>query len=283
VLLSATLRKNRFHPRARTFEVPGWFTDLTRQLRQNLAQPLTTSAAVRDPGYEIVWPDDLPTFAYHFSDDLPGPIQGIGVHVGPEVTRLMTGLLELSGGSYFRQRNCEAAGDMINPFEGPLGTIGLLEYQRLVAQIMTRARVGKWDGRKLASVILSFVQREITYVRDEASTGYPEYGRFPLQTLTDRQGDCECKAILCCALLAYCGLDCALIIEDSHVLCGLRRPRGWLSWFNTWFTKRHAADYLFGESTDENGGGQWLPPTSGQLSRIQNIVPIRAIDLSSDA
>lgn len=281
VLLGMTLRRNRFHPRARTFEIPGWFADLAE--RQRHGGERTSFNARRDPAYEVVWPDDLPGFDYEFSDDLPEPVRRIGVHVGPEVTRLMTGLLERSGGSLFRQRSFAAAADMINPFEGPLETIGLLEYQRLVAQILTRARVGKWNRTELASRILAFVQREITYVGDEESTGYPEYGRFPLQTLVDGKGDCECKAILCCALLSYCGIPSAFIVEDGHVLCGLRRPAGWLSWLHIFLTKKHAADYLFGESTDGDGKGLWLPPTGEQLDRVRKVVPVPAMDLSSDA
>lgn len=282
VLLGTTLRRNRFHPRARTFEVPGWFTDLNAGQRGKTDER-HDPATRRDPAYEVVWPDDLPTFSYDLAPDLPEPVRQIRVHVGPEVNRLMTALLERSGGALFRQRGGAAAADMINPFEGPLETIGLLEYQRLTAQILTRARVAKWDRATLASRLLAFVQREIAYVGDEASTGYPEYGRFPLQTLVEGRGDCECKAILCCALLSYCGLDSALIIEDGHAVCGLRRPAGWLSWLHVFLPKRHAADYLFGETTDAEGKGEWLPPTEEQLGRVKKVVPVPAMDLGSDA
>lgn len=282
VLLGTTLRRNRFHPRARTFEIPGWFADLAASQRQEpgVRGGHTTR---RDPAYEVIWPDDLPAFAFDLSPELPEPIRRIGVHVGPEVTRLMSVLLQRSGGALFRQRGCEAAADMINPFEGPLETIGLLEYQRLTAQILTRARVAKWDRATLASRILAFVQREIAYVGDEASTGYPEYGRFPLQTLVDGKGDCECKAILCCALLSYCGLDSALIVQDGHVVCGLRRPAGWLSWLHVFLTKRHAADYQFGETTSGDCKGEWMAPSPEQLKQVRKVVPVPAMDLSSDA
>lgn len=280
-LLAATLRRNRFHPRARTFEVPGWFVDLATRLRHDGERTHFTTR--RDPAYEVVWPDDLPTFVYEFSADLPEPVREIAVHVGPEVTRLMTGLLARSGGSLFRQRGFAATAAMINPFEGPLETIGLLEYQRLVAQILTRARVGKWSRSELATRLLAFVQREITYVNDEESTGYPEYGRFPLQTLVDRKGDCECKVILCCALLSYCGIASAFIVEAGHVVCGLRRPTGWLSWLHIFLTKKHAADYLFGETTTVDGNGEWFTPSQEQLAGVKKVISIPAMDLSSDA
>lgn len=281
IFLGTTLRHNRFHPRARRFEIPTWFTTLTEELRHDENKRIA-STNWRNPDYEVVWPDDLPSFIYRFSDDLPEPIQQIAVHVGPEVNREMAKHLARSGGSLFRRRNFTAARDMINPFEGPLATIGLLEYQRLVAQIITRARVAKWDRATLASRILAFVQREIIYVDDETSTGYPEYGRFPLQTLVDGKGDCDCKAILCCALLSYCGFDAAFIVTEGHALCGLRRPTGWLSWLHIFLPKRHAADYLIGETTDSDGGGEWQPPSAAQLAQVKKVVPVAAMDLASD-
>ena len=48
-----------------------------------------------------------------------------------------------------------------------------------------------------------FVQspEAIPYVSDQESKGIPEYWRYPLETLADRAGDCECKSILAGSLL----------------------------------------------------------------------------------
>jgi len=71
---------------------------------------------------------------------------------------------------------------------------------------------------EMAVAILKFVQTCFTYVHDDVSTGgfppdgpYSEYGRFPVETINDRHGDCECTAILCASLLAYAGFRSALI------------------------------------------------------------------------
>jgi hypothetical protein len=54
---------------------------------------------------------------------------------------------------------------------------------------------------------ISFVQspESIPYVSDLESTGIVEYWRYPLETLVDQGGDCECKTILAGAIFKVLG------------------------------------------------------------------------------
>jgi hypothetical protein len=106
----------------------------------------------------------------------------------------------------------------------------------LCRQLATAARVDSVTRWELANHVLAMVQREIAYALDSDSTvtmaggPFEEYGRFALETLNDRVGDCECTSILCASLLAHLGYDTALVwveVQDepgrtsSHVVVGL--------------------------------------------------------------
>lgn len=58
--------------------------------------------------------------------------------------------------------------------------------------------------------ILAFVQ-QFRYGYDQDTKGVPEYPRYPIETLVDRIGDCDCHAILCAALLKVLGYDVVLL------------------------------------------------------------------------
>jgi hypothetical protein len=95
--------------------------------------------------------------------------------------------------------------------------VGEEPMKRFIAQIASRAREQKLSRKDLADQILHFVQREIKYEHDIDTTGFEEYGRFPLQTLYDGHGDCECAAILALAILLYLGYDCAMLVFEFKV------------------------------------------------------------------
>ncbi len=60
-------------------------------------------------------------------------------------------------------------------------------------------------------LVLSFVQH-LTYASDLETTGHLEYGRYPVETLVDRVGDCDCHAILAAALLRHLGFEVVLLL-----------------------------------------------------------------------
>ena len=173
---------------------------------------------------------------------------------------------------------------MLDLTSGPLGGAGLLEMKRLIAQILTRARHAGWNRWQLAEVILQFVQRVITYAEDQPTTGHSEYGRFPLQTLLDGEGDCECTALLCCALLSHLGYESALALTTStngtgHALSALRPPPDLPAFYTATASTRPADPWLFGETTLDDQVLPWLPHHPPGVAKVERIVPIPVFTL----
>lgn len=68
-----------------------------------------------------------------------------------------------------------------------------------------------YDSVTTANFILRFVQGSIVYRLDNVSKGPIEYWRFPVETLVDRQGDCEDTAVLYAAIMEALNYEAALI------------------------------------------------------------------------
>ncbi|MCK4353258.1 hypothetical protein KAW65_07625 [candidate division WOR-3 bacterium] len=62
---------------------------------------------------------------------------------------------------------------------------------------------------------LCFAQESIEYAYDKDSVGIEDYWRYPLETLYDKQGDCECKSIMVAAILKALGYDVLFLIISS--------------------------------------------------------------------
>ncbi len=69
--------------------------------------------------------------------------------------------------------------------------------------------------------IASFVQH-LRYAEDNPNDVTYEYPRFPLETLFEKQGDCEDKAILTAALLDTLGFSVALLRLPNHMAVGVQ-------------------------------------------------------------
>jgi hypothetical protein len=70
---------------------------------------------------------------------------------------------------------------------------------------------------QLANLVLSFVHEQcIPYSYDKDTTGFDDYFRFPIETITDATGDCDCKAVLAGALYRALGFDVALAMMPGH-------------------------------------------------------------------
>jgi len=68
--------------------------------------------------------------------------------------------------------------------------------------------------------VASFVQ-SIEYKNDDPDNQTYEYPRYPLETLQDKQGDCEDKAILTAALLESMGYNVSLLRLPQHMAVGV--------------------------------------------------------------
>lgn len=94
----------------------------------------------------------------------------------------------------------------------------LAEITRLLTHDLKRSR------QKIAR-IREFIDRYAPYSSDPEDKydqkGDGEYWKYPLETITDRGGDCEDSAILLASMLKEAGFDVALIIFEDHVGVGI--------------------------------------------------------------
>jgi len=181
-------------------------------------------------------PDDLPaednempetgaSFSYSF------PAAGkteVGVVIPPEVMEKLRKLNLDADGRLFREDGFSGTLMVVQGQKDPVSGTGVLELKRLAAQFCRIAIAQSWTPMQFANEILYFVQKHIRYEKDDVSTqkilniAISEYGRFPLETLVDAEGDCECSAILCAALLSFSGLPCLVIYTSNHAAVGLK-------------------------------------------------------------
>jgi len=188
----------------------------------------------------------------------------VGVTVPRGFSAWVQQVRQTYGGALYQANNYAGTLQMVRPWELPGGAVNLGPLRSLTAQIASRALAAGWSRPRLAAAVLAFVQREIRYDHDEATTGLREYGRFPLETLIDGHGDCECTALLCIALLSCLGFSSALLLLPNHVAVGLRSEAAWESDLST-FEWRHrdlirsgGNFYLFGETaTDGPAFPRW--------------------------
>ena len=82
----------------------------------------------------------------------------------------------------------------------------------------TRDGYGEYDT---VMMVIAFVQ-SLPYTSDSVTTGYDEYPRYPIETLTDNGGDCEDTAILTAALLNELGYGVVLIGFTGHMAVGVK-------------------------------------------------------------
>ena len=94
-------------------------------------------------------------------------------------------------------------------------------YIRWVAQELNESagRDG-YDEFETVSFILAFVQ-SLPYTSDLATTGYEEYPRFPVETLVDNGGDCDCKSVLFACVVLIMGYGTVYINPPGHLAVGV--------------------------------------------------------------
>lgn len=212
-----------FVSRGRTTTQPAWLRTWLEQRERDGVQTLDI-------------PEAESTFAYAFpcEESARGRV-GIRLTEGvlAELRRINT---EHEGRLYQREEFRYALAVVLGAAP-PVNGLGVDDMRRLTAQLIHLAREAAWTPYQFAGEILRFVQRNVRYVFDEESTQrilgrrFDEYGRFPLETLIDAEGDCECTSILCAALLAYAGFSSALFLvsfaatpfepEEYHIAVGL--------------------------------------------------------------
>jgi len=92
----------------------------------------------------------------------------------------------------------------------------------LVKRLKEVAEEENITGDEVVEFVIAFVQG-FPYVSDSASTPYDEYTRYPIETLLEREGDCEDTALLTAVLLKELGYGSALILmpQEGHAAVGV--------------------------------------------------------------
>lgn len=101
------------------------------------------------------------------------------------------------------------------------------EFTHSVQQVATHfRRQSEEKGFSVLQEVANIVcfTRSISYASDEDTRGVVEYANYPIETLSDKAGDCEDHAILAACLLFYLGHDVGLFFlkfaECSHAALG---------------------------------------------------------------
>ncbi len=117
------------------------------------------------------------------------------------------------------------------------------------------------NERQRIELALSLVQ-SLNYSLDSISSTSDEYPRYPVETLFEKEGDCEDTSILLAAILTDMGHDVALILfeEFDHMGLGINYP---LEYGNSWLLGEKRYWYL--DTTGKRTAG-WAPEPYAETS-----------------
>lgn len=120
------------------------------------------------------------------------------------------------------------------------------------------------------ALVLDMVQK-LRYVRDIVSKGVEDYWRFALETLSDKEGDCEDFSILCVALLSAMGHKTCFFYLPKHAAIGVA---GLTDEAGVWVEAADGERYYYAETTQDGWKLGELPDdfTRDQI-RVAGVVP----------
>jgi hypothetical protein len=120
--------------------------------------------------------------------------------------------------------------------------------KQVAAEIKKDAATLGYSSEQKLNLAMAFVQT-ITYGYDLDTTGYNEYARFPIETLVDGFGDCDCKSILLLSIVqtTELGYDGVLLEYDGspagHMAVGVTG-----AFYGTYYTYL-GLNYFYCETT----------------------------------
>lgn len=107
------------------------------------------------------------------------------------------------------------------------------EISQVAVYLQNVADQGLLSDFELAGIILGFTQEQcIKYDYDKDTTGYNEYLRFPIETIHDKTGDCDCKAVLACSLYKRLGFRVAFAVMPGHAAVAITLPGDYMPFAN---------------------------------------------------
>ena len=157
--------------------------------------------------------------------------------------------------SYSRYLSYQKQPRDLNPYRfDSYITVAAPEIEVLANELVKLGRRRNFQPYHMLGHTLAFVQQCIRYAHDRSTQDtIIEYPKYPLETLLDKNGDCEDKAILAASLLARMGFTVALVVLPTHVALGIA---GIEQAYGTCVTDPTTGlNYLYTETT----GPGWLP------------------------
>ena len=185
--------------------------------------------------------------------------------------------LNISGQTYYEQR--EQNRDNWNPYSfGYAAHVNStdLAIEQAAAAIKAEAVAMGYDSENTLDLALAFVQNpNIMYESDLNTTGYIEYVRYPVESLVDKVGDCNCKSVLFMSLiqtteLGYNGVFLIYNGNPGHMAVGVAGTYSDYNWdYSYSYYPYLGQNYYYCETTGYGWLVGQLPP--GESSAI--IIP----------
>ena len=139
--------------------------------------------------------------------------------------------------------------------------------EKIAAEFNKLAGEQGWNGEKLVSFVLAFVQ-SLPYTVDQVTTGYDEFIAYAYETLVAGGGDCEDTTILATSILIGLGYDVVLLNPPGHLAFGIEGNYGGS------YIEHEGKRYFYCEST----GTGWR---IGQIPDVYQGAKFRVIPILS--
>ena len=135
--------------------------------------------------------------------------------------RQYTALITIDNQQYNKKRNQrQRRGYNTQRFLPPMVYEGTKALQKLVDEFK-RVIPRNWEPERRVNFVLAFVHA-IPWTDDEKTTGYREFYKYPIETLTEGKGDCEDTSMLLAAILNGLRFEVALIDLPGHIAVGVK-------------------------------------------------------------
>lgn len=154
------------------------------------------------------------------------------------------------------------------------------EIVELANQIKKMCRDRGFNTFHIASTVMAF-QQSFRYKFDEDSKGDLEYVRYPLETLVDKEGDCDCHAICASTILNLMGYAIVLLRiiynnGEGHLAFAIEGAEG----LPGEFFEYEGGRYYYCESTPNNDNSS-IDFTVGAMPDLSDasieIIPVKEI------
>lgn len=153
------------------------------------------------------------------------------------------------------------------------------KIQQLISKIAQMSRINSLSLFEFTQFLLDFVQSpNISYALDgdcDEISNIDEYARFPVETLFDKRGDCDCKAVLAAALFISAGIPVLFLVNHNHAAIAVNIPEEHFGYTpeGAAFITHKGKQYYYCETT----GDGWI---IGNIPDSYNIETFQYFNLS---